>query len=304
MAARQISLITTIFAMPTTSEYQPEQPKRSTTKITTAPTSNWASPNSRLRQTHRLVLLHSTAFRQNRYRCGRKPVHRRHRPRSTPFLFFKQRLHRLFNTNRPKLYTGNTSILAEIFAIPIACSNTHGQYLFYTNKQNHHGQMGDFTISITDPEPLYGTGVAGNCSPVNNECATASPVTVQDESCSVGAGTFELENYGQPSISPNIPQQNCGTNCGNTWFTFTMPPTGIALIEGNDDDINGGFRTRQLLQLGHFYLHRNLQCTPRPRRVRCRRSRHRHQLSNSRNFRFDNLPASHGRRQCQRGRIL
>lgn len=105
-------------------------------------------------------------------------------------------------------------------------------------------EEGDFTIRIRDLEPLYGTGVAGDPQPVNNNCTNAIPLTVQSESCVNGSGAFQSLNYGQPTISynPNF-VRNCNNNCGDTWYSFTMPASGIATLEANDDNVGSGFPT-------------------------------------------------------------
>ena len=92
---------------------------------------------------------------------------------------------------------------------------------------------GTFNISIRDLIPSY-------VAPVNNFCNTATVIPVQPESCFNGAGVFQVLNYGQPTIGYNSTfTQSCGANCGDTWYQFTMPYTGTAVIEGNDDAIGG-----------------------------------------------------------------
>jgi gliding motility-associated-like protein len=93
---------------------------------------------------------------------------------------------------------------------------------------------GTFDIRIRDLEPLYGTGLPGDPEPANNLCSNAIPVPVQSESCADGNGSWNMYNYGVPTPSVN---PSCGQNCGETWYTFTMPASGIALVEGNDDDV-------------------------------------------------------------------
>jgi hypothetical protein len=92
---------------------------------------------------------------------------------------------------------------------------------------------GTFDITIQDLIPGY-------VPPANNDCSGAIPLAVQPESCNNGSGTFQQLNYGQPTISYNSAfTQACGGNCGDTWYQFTMPYTGTAVIEGNDDAIGG-----------------------------------------------------------------
>lgn len=96
---------------------------------------------------------------------------------------------------------------------------------------------GTFDISIQDMIPNYGTGALGDPKPVNNYCADAITLPVQAESCLHGTGNFQQLGYGQPTISYNPTPINCNGNCGDTWYQFTMPYTGVAVIEGNDDNV-------------------------------------------------------------------
>ncbi len=103
-------------------------------------------------------------------------------------------------------------------------------------------EEGRFNIRIRDMEPLYGTGLAGDPEPVNNQCVNAINIAVQSESCANANGTWSTYNYGQATITYNPPfVQGCGQNCGETWYSFTMPSSGIALVEGNDDGVGNGF---------------------------------------------------------------
>ncbi len=100
---------------------------------------------------------------------------------------------------------------------------------------------GTFDIRIEDMLPTYGTGVAGDPQPVNNYCDSATTLTVQASSCLNANGTFQTYNYGQPTITYNPPfASGCNGNCGDTWYQFTMPASGNAVIEGNDDGVGGG----------------------------------------------------------------
>ncbi len=97
---------------------------------------------------------------------------------------------------------------------------------------------GDFTIRIVDMFPQYGTGNPGDPEPSNNYCNDAIGLVVQSESCFNGGGSFQTFNYGEATISYNPNSvRNCGGNCGDTWYSFTMPSTGIAVVEANDDGI-------------------------------------------------------------------
>jgi large repetitive protein len=103
-------------------------------------------------------------------------------------------------------------------------------------------EQGDFTIRIVDMRPNYGTGLAGDPQPINNECINAVPLTVQAQSCFNGNGNFQQLNYGEPTISLNNNfVRNCNQNCGDTWYSFTMPQSGIAVLESDDDNIGTGF---------------------------------------------------------------
>ena len=102
------------------------------------------------------------------------------------------------------------------------------------------GQEGTFTIDIEDMEPLYATGQAGDPEPINNYCNNALAIPIQSSSCANGTGTFNTYNYGQPTISYNPSYaQNCNQNCGDTWYYFDMPASGIVNVEGLDDNIGG-----------------------------------------------------------------
>jgi len=88
---------------------------------------------------------------------------------------------------------------------------------------------GTFDISVEDMIPAY-------VPPTNNDCSGAIVLNVEPESCLNGAGVFTQNNYQQPTISYNPAfAQGCGGNCGDTWYQFTMPYTGSAVIEGNDE---------------------------------------------------------------------
>ncbi len=100
---------------------------------------------------------------------------------------------------------------------------------------------GTFNISIEAVFPNYGTGLAGDPEPSNNACDSAITLPVQSQSCLNANGTFSNLNYGYPTITYNPAfAQGCGGNCGATWYQFTMPASGNAVIEGNDDNIGGG----------------------------------------------------------------
>lgn len=90
------------------------------------------------------------------------------------------------------------------------------------------GDYGDFEITVSDAQPTFG-------GPPNDPCGGAIPLPIGDEPCE-GTNNFNILNYGDPTVSLNDPfVQACGENCGDTWYSFTMPPSGQVLMEGNDD---------------------------------------------------------------------
>lgn len=148
-------------------------------------------------------------------------------------------LSQLENSYRP----GNGSFLAE--EIESECL-VPGNIYYIQVDGTDAGDQGRFRISVRDPFPLYGTNLPGDPEPNNNECPNAIPLTVQSSSCFAGTGNFSTLNYGQPTISPNTGFASCGQNCGDTWYSFTMPGSGLALIEGDDDAIMPGFNFSDL----------------------------------------------------------
>ncbi len=125
-------------------------------------------------------------------------------------------------------------ITEEIEAVCLVPGNTY----FIQVDGSGIVQEGTFNIRIRDMFPLYGTGAPGDPEPANNLCANATPIPVQPESCANGNGSWNMYNYGYPTAEQST---GCGQNCGEIWYSFTMPSTGIALIEGNDDGIGSGF---------------------------------------------------------------
>lgn len=90
------------------------------------------------------------------------------------------------------------------------------------------GDYGDFDVTVTDGDPTY-TG------PSNDPCSGATALTVKTDPCQA-SGLWDVYNYGDPTVSiSNATTQACGDNCGDTWYSFTMPQSGTALIEGNDE---------------------------------------------------------------------
>ena len=99
------------------------------------------------------------------------------------------------------------------------------------------GPEGAFEILVSDLLPDYGTlpgpPTSGDPEPENNTCDQAEVLTVGTESCLYGAGSFQTENYGLPTRT--VDEIACAANCGETWYRFTMPATGFAKIEGDDE---------------------------------------------------------------------
>lgn len=92
------------------------------------------------------------------------------------------------------------------------------------------GDYGDFTITVTDGDPTY-TG------PVNDPCAGALPLNIQNRSCQA-TGNWQTFNYGQ-SVPTNITPYTtgCGDNCGDLWYYVDVPAnsSGTIHVEGNDE---------------------------------------------------------------------
>lgn len=90
------------------------------------------------------------------------------------------------------------------------------------------GNYGNFTITVNDGNPSF-------APPTNDPCSSAIPITVQNAPCQ-GSGLWNMFNYGNPTVSYNNSFVNgCGDNCGDIWYSFTMPSTGQVVVEGNDD---------------------------------------------------------------------
>ena len=142
-------------------------------------------------------------------------------------------LRRIESSNLP------TALITE--RIDATCL-TAGETYFIQVDGSNLVRQGQFTIRIRDLEPLYGTGLSGDPEPINNYCTAAQPLAVQGQSCFNGNGNFQRFNYGLGTITHNPPfARNCNNNCGETWYQFTMPASGIALVEGDDDAIGPGF---------------------------------------------------------------
>jgi len=90
------------------------------------------------------------------------------------------------------------------------------------------GDMGNFTVTVRDNNPSFS-------GPVNDPCSTAVVLPIGNEPC-YGTGAWNVYNYGNPTVSLNNSLvSNCGDNCGDLWYTFTMPASGTVLVEGNDE---------------------------------------------------------------------
>ncbi|MEZ4979150.1 MAG: T9SS type A sorting domain-containing protein [Chitinophagales bacterium] len=109
--------------------------------------------------------------------------------------------------------------------------------VYYIQVDGTVGVTSDFQIRVSDLDPTYGTipgpPVLADPEPVNNSCDNAIGLTVQAESCQYASGTWQNENYGLPTRS--IEDISCGSNCGEIWYSFQMPASGFAKIEGDDD---------------------------------------------------------------------
>lgn len=90
------------------------------------------------------------------------------------------------------------------------------------------GDYGDFTVAVSDAAPGYS-------GPSNDPCTSAIPVPIGNEPCQ-GSGLWNVYNYGTPTVSlVNSFTNACGSNCGDTWYSFVMPASGSVLLEGNDE---------------------------------------------------------------------
>jgi hypothetical protein len=90
------------------------------------------------------------------------------------------------------------------------------------------GDYGNFTVTVSDAH-------VGYVGPSNDPCTGAITIPIGTEPCQ-GSGLWNVYNYGNPTVSVNNAfTQGCGDNCGDTWYTFVMPPSGTVLLEGNDE---------------------------------------------------------------------
>lgn len=99
------------------------------------------------------------------------------------------------------------------------------------------GPEGIFNISVTNI-PIT--------APANDACASAIALSVNTESCQYSTGTWSNRNYGTATRTlDDVP--GCGSNCGDTWYSFVMPATGFAKIEGDDEFGTFGTNNSQLV---------------------------------------------------------
>ena len=107
------------------------------------------------------------------------------------------------------------------------------------------GREGFFNIEIEDMYPNYASSV----EPANNDCnLAATTLTVQEKSCQFDDGGWFTFNFGEATRSFKDEEPGCGNNCGDTWYTFNMPPLdpscpgnlSFVKVEGNDNTGIGG----------------------------------------------------------------
>jgi large repetitive protein len=99
------------------------------------------------------------------------------------------------------------------------------------------GPEGIFNISVTNI-PIT--------APANDACGSAIALSVNTESCQYSTGTWVNRNYGTATRTlDDVP--GCGSNCGDTWYSFVMPATGFAKIEGDDEFGTFGTNNSQLV---------------------------------------------------------
>jgi hypothetical protein len=99
------------------------------------------------------------------------------------------------------------------------------------------GPEGVFDISVTNVAVTV---------PSNNSCSNPIALSVNTESCQYSTGTWSDQNYGTATRTlDNVP--GCGSNCGDTWYSFTMPATGFAKIEGDDEFGSFGSNNSELV---------------------------------------------------------
>ena len=129
----------------------------------------------------------------------------------------------------------NTSIAPTVTLTPL-CLRPGYTYYVQVDGVNGIGIDGAFDIKIKNNQPAY-------VAPSNDEkCgATGSyELPVNSRSCQFGSGAWSNQNYGNSINRYTRSTQNstgtCGiNNCRDQWFSFIMPASGFAKIEGNDE---------------------------------------------------------------------
>jgi large repetitive protein len=92
--------------------------------------------------------------------------------------------------------------------------------------------QGNFDIWVEDAIPNYAA-----VQPANNEPCNATVLTVQQQACFVSGGVPSTFNYGNPTVSMQA-TCNANDNCGDIWYSFTMPSNGLVTVRGDDDNIS------------------------------------------------------------------
>ncbi len=104
------------------------------------------------------------------------------------------------------------------------------------------GVEGEFNIVVRDSIPNY----SATKEPASNDCIDAIDITstIGNQSCRWDDGTYQGGyNYGEATRTYRDIVAGCGTDCGDTWYKFTMPPLdpncpgdlSFVKVEGNDE---------------------------------------------------------------------
>jgi hypothetical protein len=129
----------------------------------------------------------------------------------------------------------NTSIAPTVTLTPL-CLRPGYTYYVQVDGVNGIGIDGAFDIRIKNNQPSY-------VAPANDEKCGATGIyelSVNSKSCQFGSGAWSNQNYGNSINRYTRSTQNstgtCGiNNCRDQWFSFIMPASGFAKIEGNDE---------------------------------------------------------------------
>jgi hypothetical protein len=129
----------------------------------------------------------------------------------------------------------NTSIAPTVTLTPL-CLRPGYTYYVQVDGVNGIGIDGAFNIRIKNNQPSY-------VAPANDEKCGATGIyelSVNSKSCQFGSGAWSNQNYGNSINRYTRSTQNstgtCGiNNCRDQWFSFIMPASGFAKIEGNDE---------------------------------------------------------------------